>query len=197
MLSRADAAHVVIDMQRLFAERTEWHTPAIADILPNVRRLAEAFAGRNYFTKFMVPSHPAAAEGRWRAYYDTWSKLTTDVMDSALMDVVGALAPLVEPERVIEKPTYSFLQVAGVRQQLEDAGIRTLVFSGVETDVCVLASLFDAVDAGFHAVVVSDAVGSSVPVSHDAVLTRILPRIPDQVIIATTAEVLELLHLRS
>ncbi len=28
--------HVVIDMQRLFAEDTVWHTPSLHDILPNV-----------------------------------------------------------------------------------------------------------------------------------------------------------------
>lgn len=189
-LAGPDTAHVVVDVQRLFAEATVWHTPAIAEIVPNIRRLAEAFAGRNHFTKFMVPETPAQAPGRWQVYYETWAMLTTSVMDAAMLDVVAELADLVEPERLIEKPTYSMFKLPGLAEKLERAGVRTLVFSGVETDVCVLGSLMEAVDLGFHAVVVTDAVGSSAPASHRAVLDLVLPRMPDQIELLTTAEVL-------
>ena len=189
---KQQTAHIVTDMQRLFAEDTPWHTPALAGILPNVRRLAEAFAGRNHFAKFMVPPSAEAACGRWQAYYQRWAEVTTSRMDPAMLDVVAPLRDLVEPERVIEKPTYSFLQVPGVRERLQRAGARTLVFTGVETDVCILAGVFDAVDAGFHAVVVRDAVGSASPAAHDAVLAHVLTRLPDQVEIVTTRQLLDL-----
>ena len=61
------------------------------------------------------------------------------------------------------------------------------MFSGVETDICVLASVFDAIDAGFHAVVISDAVGSSAPAAHRATLDHVLSRMPDQIDIIPTA----------
>ena len=34
----ADAVHVVVDMQRLFAEDTGWRVPTIEAILPNIYR---------------------------------------------------------------------------------------------------------------------------------------------------------------
>ncbi len=189
-LGGPDTAHVIIDMQRLFAEQTVWHTPAVTEILPKVRRLAEGFAGRNHFAKFMLPPNPEAASGRWQQYYRSWEMLTTDRLDPAMQDVVPALADLVEPARLIEKPTYSIFKVAGQRQRMEEVGIRTLVFSGVETDVCVLAGLMEAVDAGFHTVVATDAVGSSEPASHRAVLDLVLPRMPDQIELLTVEEIL-------
>jgi len=181
--------HVIVDMQRIFAEDTPWHTPALTEILPNVTALARAFEGRNHFAKFMVPAAPHHADGRWQNYYERWSMLTTQEMDAAMLDIVSPLEALVEPERLIEKPTYSIFKVPGVMEGLRADGVETLIFSGVETDICVLAGLMEAVDAGFHTVVVGDAVGSSAPKSHAAILGHVLPRMPEQVDIMTTADV--------
>ena len=41
-----NAVHLCIDMQRLFAEQTEWHTPTLADIVPNIAMIIEAKPGR-------------------------------------------------------------------------------------------------------------------------------------------------------
>ena len=37
----ADAVHVVVDMQRLFAEDTGWGVPTIESVLPNILRLVD------------------------------------------------------------------------------------------------------------------------------------------------------------
>ncbi len=44
--------HCVVDMQRLFAENTDWHTPDLAGILPNVVALCEARRERTLFARF-------------------------------------------------------------------------------------------------------------------------------------------------
>lgn len=176
-----ETAHVVIDMQRLFAEGTAWHMPDLAAIIPNVRRLAEGFAGRNHFARFTVPHRAEDAPGRWKAYYRTWHLVTTAELDPAYMDVVPELADLVEPTRLIDKPTYSIFKVPGLAERLHGSGLRRLVFSGVETDACVLASVMGAIDAGFHTVVVTDAVASGAPEAHRAVLNLVLPRLSVQV----------------
>jgi nicotinamidase-related amidase len=36
------AVHLCVDMQTLFAERTDWHVPWLERVLPAVARLAEA-----------------------------------------------------------------------------------------------------------------------------------------------------------
>ena len=179
--------HVVIDMQRLFAEDTAWHTPAITEILPNVLTLCNAFEGRTLFAKFMLPHTPDHAAGRWRDYYRRWSMLTTAEFDPAFQDLMAPLAARARPEDVLEKPTYSVFQIPGLAERLRGEGVEKLVFSGVETDICVLASVFDAIDAGFHAVVISDAVGSSAPAAHRATLDHVLSRMPDQIDIIPTA----------
>jgi nicotinamidase-related amidase len=45
-----------------------------------------------------------------------------------------------------------------------------LIVSGSETDVCVLATVLDAVDLGYRVVLVRDAVCSSSDEGHDALL---------------------------
>ena len=62
-----DAVHVCIDIQRLFAEQTDWHTASIPEILPNVLRLAGHWPERTIFTRFTTPEKPADATGHWRA----------------------------------------------------------------------------------------------------------------------------------
>ena len=73
--------HVVIDLQRLFAEETAWHTPAIADILPNVLALSQARPFDTIFVRFVVPQNAEDAKGRWKNYYRRWSSVTLDELD--------------------------------------------------------------------------------------------------------------------
>ena len=182
--------HIVIDMQRIFAEETAWHTPAVAEILPNVLALARAFPDQTIFAKFMLPRSADEAHGSWQTYYRRWSMLTTDNIDPSIKDLVAPLHAIAAPERVVEKTTYSAFAVPGFAERLSSEGVRTLIFSGVETDVCVLASVFDAVDAGFDVLIAVDAVGSSSPPAHQATLDLLLPRMPDQVRLITTRELL-------
>lgn len=44
---------------------------------------------------------------------------------------------------------------------LQKMAVDTVVFSGSETNVCVLASVLAAVDYGYRTIVVSDALASS------------------------------------
>lgn len=189
-LKGAGTLHVAIDMQRLFDEQTVWHTPMLRRILPNVLRLAEGFAGRNRFARFVLPRTAAEAPGQWQAYYRHWDMLVEGRLDPGLIDLVPELQPFATPGTLLDKPTYSPLKVPGVAEALWRDGIRHLVFSGVETDVCVLAAVMDAMDLGFAATVVTDATGSSDTAAHEATLRLIYPRCPLQVRLLTTEAVL-------
>lgn len=184
------AVHLVVDMQRLFFERTEWHTPAMADILPPIIDLATRKPSQTLFSRFVVPQNAAAATGRWQRYYRRWQMFTLDAMDPGLVGLVEPLASLAPPGSVFDKPTYSLFEVPAFSERLAREGVDTLVFSGVETDVCVLATLLAAVDRGFRVVAVEDALASSDQASHRAMLDLLFPRMPDQIEIAGAPEVL-------
>ena len=192
----AGIRHIAIDMQRLFAEETAWHTPAVTEILPNVLTLARAFPEQTIFAKFMLPHRASDASGRWRDYYRRWSMLTTEAIDPAIQDLVAPLKELASPGSIVEKQGYSVFSAAGFSERLAAEGVDTLIFSGVETDVCVLASVLDAIDEGFDVAVAVDAVGSSSPQAHRAMLDHIFPRLPEQLRLSPTADLLDARFIR-
>ncbi len=185
-----DAVHVCVDVQRLFAEETDWHTPSIPGILPQIVRLTEHAPSRSIFTRFTTPEHADDAVGHWRVYYERWTSVTTAVMDAAMIDVVDTLASFVPPALVADKPTYSIFKTEAFRTMLHDMSCRTLICTGVETDVCVLGTVMDAMDYGYRVVIPSDAVHSSNPASHAATMDHVYRRFEDQIEIGTTDEVL-------
>lgn len=178
--------HLAIDMQRIFAEETSWHTPSLAGIVPNIARIARHKPEATIYTRFVVPHKPADAPGQWRSYYERWSEFTLERMDPGLVDLVQPLADLAGPDAIVDKPTYSVFEAPGFAERLAARGITTLVFTGVETDVCVLASLMAAVDRGFRVIAVADAMTSSDEASHRAILDLVFPRMPDQIEILDT-----------
>lgn len=182
---------VVIDMQRLFAEETAWFTPGLAAIVPNVAKLAEAQPDRTVFARFVVPQQPAEARGQWQSYYERWKAVTLDELDPAMLDLVAPLASLAHPGSIVDKKTYSVFETPGFVERLEEQGIDTIVFTGVETDVCVYASALDAVDLGYKVILASDALASGDMVAHDMVLTRLAPRFSEQIEILTTDAILD------
>lgn len=188
-------AHLCIDMQRLFAEPTDWHTPAMHAIVPNIVRLSRAHAGRSVFARFTVPADAAQASGSWQRYYEHWGRVLAAVQDDrGLIGLMPPLAEIAQAEVTIDKPTYSLFQVPSLVGRLRAWGCDTVLLTGVETDVCVLATLFDAVDLGYHVVVAADAVASSSAEGHEAVMRAVLPRMPQQVDVADTQTILARCH---
>ncbi|AYG62377.1 cysteine hydrolase family protein [Rhizobium jaguaris] len=195
MMTRAplsgNTLHVAIDMQRLFAEETAWFTPALAGIVPNVQRLAKARPESTVFARFIPAQRPKDAKGRWQAYYERWKKVTLDELDPAMLDLVAPLAALVQPGSIVDKETYSIFGAPGFGDRVDATGVDTIVFTGVETDVCVYASALDAVDLGYRVILVSDALASGEMVAHETVLTRLAPRFSEQIEILTTEDILD------
>jgi nicotinamidase-related amidase len=186
--------HLCIDMQRLFEEGTEWHTPWMERVLPVVQRLAEARPERTLFTRFVPLEHPGEGEGTWHRYYERWRKMTLSELPPGMTDLVAPLARLVPPAEVFDKRVYSPWWEGGLHEKLKARGIDTLVVSGAETDVCVLAAVLGAVDLGYRVVIPTDAVCSSSDETHDALLTLYRGRYGQHVETATAAEILKAWH---
>jgi nicotinamidase-related amidase len=68
----------------------------------------------------------------------------------------------------------------------------TLIVTGSETDVCVLATVLDAVDLGYRVIVVRDAICSSSDEGHDALLKVYHRRYSIQIETADAEQVLRL-----
>lgn len=183
--------HVCVDMQRLFAEPGDWHTPALDDILPAVLRLARHFAARTLYTRFVTPFEAEQANGRWCDFYRRWPGVLVPAVGSAKLNLVEPLRALATPAQVVDKTTYSAFNDGPFAPCLARLEADTLVFSGVETDVCVLGTVLDAVDRGFRVVVATDAVASSNRASHQATLDLLLPRFDSQVELLDTQAIID------
>jgi nicotinamidase-related amidase len=182
--------HVVVDMQRVFAEATEWQVPTMADVVAPILALVRAHPSQTLFTRFMTPATPEGARGEWQRFYARWRSVVRDRIDRKMLDVIEPLAAFVPPAEVINKTTYSAFPSTDFFESLSRRDVDTLVLSGVETDVCVLATALDAVDSGFRVVLAADAITSQSAAGHRAALEAIYPRFDQQIEIATTAEIL-------
>lgn len=177
----ASALHLCVDMQTMFAERTDWHVPWMRRVLPTVLRLARAQAERTVFTRFVPPADPKEMPGTWQRYYERWRHMTRDRLDPTLIALVPPLAELVPPGIVLDKRHYSPFSEPDLPRLLRDRGIDTLVISGAETDVCVLATVLAAVDLGYRVVVASDALCSVSDETHDALMKLYHERFGQQI----------------
>lgn len=185
-----ETVHVCLDMQRLFARGGPWAAPWFERVLPRVRALAWARPESTVFTRFIPPQRAEDAPGAWAAVYRRWPQVTREQLDPALLELTEELAGLVPPATVLDKSVYSAFHGTHLAERLARRGVRVVVFSGAETDLCVLASVLDAVDLGYRAIVARDAICSSNDASHDAALRVYRERFSQQVEVATVGEIL-------
>lgn len=186
----AKSLHVAVDMQRLFAEPTAWHTPDLLTILPLVERISAASPEHTVFSRFITPRNPEVAVGCWQRYYRHWRDLTLARIDPSQLGLVAPLPRLTPPALVVDKRVHSVFDSLSFQEILRHRKIDTLIFTGVETDVCVLASVLHAVDRGFRTIVVADAVASSSAEGHRATLEAIFPRFDQQIEVVDSEQLL-------
>ena len=182
--------HLCVDMQRMFAEDTEWHTPWMRRVLPNVVSVVELSPARTIFTRFIPAASASEAAGSWHRYYERWHRMTRDELDPELIGLLPELAHYVPPARVVDKPVMSPWS-GTLRAELQGAGIEAIVVTGAETEVCVLAAMMGGIDLGYRMVLVTDAVCSGADETHDLMLRIYESRFGMQVEIVTAAELLE------
>ncbi len=185
------AVHLCVDMQRMFAEKTDWHMPWLGRVLPQLVAITEAHAERTIFTRFLPARAPGQGVGMWRPYYERWASMTLDQLGPGMIDIVPELARFVPPARVWNKYVYSPWTGTDLHLQLQKAGCDTIVVSGGETDVCVLSAVMGAIDWGFRVIVVTDALCSSADETHDAMLNFYQSRFGEQVEVISTDMLLE------
>ncbi|MBB5662097.1 nicotinamidase-related amidase [Rhizobium leguminosarum] len=182
--------HLCVDMQRMFAEDTPWHVPWMARVSPQIEELAGRHPSRTIFTRFLPPEHADEMPGKWRDYYRKWWMMTGEHLPRDLVDLASSLASLVPPARHFDKRTYSPWIDGRLHPILRSERVDTLVITGGETDVCVLATTLGAIDLGYRVIVLQDAVCSGADDTHDASLELLHDRFSVQLELMETEEFL-------
>ena len=183
--------HVCVDMQRLFGPGMPWCVPWMERVLPAIMLLSGRHAARTVFTRFIPADRATDAAGTWAQVYRKWADMTLENLDPRLLELVPPLPAFVPPARLLDKRVYSPWTTGGLDRMLADTEIDTLIISGAETDMCVLATVLGAVDRGYRVVVVEDGVCGSADETHDAAMTIFRSRFSQQIEIAAAEEILD------
>jgi len=179
-------ALVIIDMQRDFLDprgyiaQTGVDVQGLREIIPNVRRLLHAARDTGVHVIHTREGHrpdlsdlPAVkarrAAGSGAPIGSTGPLGRLLVRGELGHSIIPELEPL-PTEPVIDKPGFGAFYATDLEQLLRVAGIRTLVISGVTTDICVHSTLREAVDRGFECITAGDACAAGDPAIHQAML---------------------------
>ena len=184
----ASTALLVIDMQRDFLERGGFGDMLGNDVTrlqravaPTVRVL-DAFRARGLAVLHTREGHrpdlsdcPPSKRSRGR--------LTVGIGDHGPMGrilvrgehghaIVDELRPTAG-EPVIDKPGKGAFYATDLERTLRDRGIKSLVVTGVTTEVCVHTTVREANDRGYECLVLEDCVASYFPELHAAALAMV------------------------
>jgi nicotinamidase-related amidase len=182
-------ALLIIDMQRDFLDpegyiaRTGVDVRGLRAIIPNVRRLLDTARAKNIRVIHTREGHrpdlsdlPATkarrAAGAGAAIGSVGPLGRLLVRGEPGHAIIPELEPL-STEPVIDKPGFGAFHATDLEHLLRVAGVRSLVISGVTTDICVHSTLREAVDRGFECVTAGDACAAGDPAIHDAMLACI------------------------
>ncbi len=179
MLARDTTALLVIDMQYRsahadfglcakvreagFTEAAAYYQGRLAVIVPNIRRLQDAFRAAG-MEVLHVRIQSMSADGRDRS--PSHKKLGhAGNPTSREAEILDELKP-VGDELVFNKTAGSVFLSTNISYVLRNMGIENLVVAGVVTTGCVHTAVTDAADLGFNVVLVEDGCAALVPEMH-------------------------------
>ena len=184
------ALHICIDMQQIFLEPGPWYAEAGLALLPKIEQLLQARNLPTVFTRFITPNTATEAIGNWQTYYKIWHQVTKEEAGEEWLALHPNLQKFAKSANTFDKTSYDAFASGSFMSSVKRANPSALVFSGIETDVCVLATVLTAVDFGYRTIIAKDAVTSSDLDSHNACFEFLFPRYSQQIEIATVADIL-------
>ena len=190
-LAGQSSMHLCVDMQRMFAEPTEWYAPWLVKVLPAIEAIVERRPAQTIFTRFIPPHSAEESSGVWQAYFQKWASMTRERLPAELLELVPSLARHVPPARQLDKAVYSPWFGSDLISALRFAHTDTIIVTGGETDVCVATTIMGAMDHGFRVVLPTDAVFGSADETHDAMLRIFESRFGLQLVTCTTQDLLD------
>lgn len=172
-------ALVVVDMQNFFmADGQLAACPEARTVVPNVNRLADCVRKnggivvwiQNLSADESLESWSANAE-RYTpaARADRWASMKPDAFGFQLWPELDVRP---EDKRVVKRRYSAFIQGSSdIENVLDDHGIKTIIVTGVATNVCCESTARDAMMRNYRAMMVSDGCATSTDEEHAAGLT--------------------------
>ena len=186
----SNRVHLCVDMQRMFVEATPWHIETMAATLPGIEALVERDPEATVFTRF-IPPPPETVRGAWLNYYAAWPQMAGDRVPAELLELTPTLQRFSASARTLDKPVLSPWWSGELHQHLRARGVDTLIITGGETDVCVLATVMGAIDLGYHMLLPTDGLSSSAESCHSAMLSIYGSRFGSHLATTTIPDLLE------
>jgi nicotinamidase-related amidase len=116
--------------------------------------------------------------------------MTLEQIGAEMVELVPELSGHATRGKVIDKRVYSPWLDHVLANYLHQLDADTIIVSGGETEVCVLATVLGAVDRGYRTIVAADALCSSTDETHDAVMKLYQNRYGQQIESASSEEIL-------
>ena len=189
---------VVVDMQKLFLtdKKSPWMDKKLISIIPNIEKLIKKLGEQNViFTRFMPPKNWKDENDSWQTYYKINQKITTSILGTDALDIVDDFLPYIPNSSITSRKKSASIFLAGnFLSKIKKRSVQILIFTGIETDYCVLSSVLDAVHLGYYVIVVMDACASSKKQGQKHA-RGIFERFPEQLWVITTNDLIK--HLQN
>ncbi len=156
---------VVVDMQKLFLteKKSPWMNKKLLSIIPNIEKLIKTIGMQNtIFTRFAPPKNWQDEQDSWQTYYRINQKITPSILGTEALDIIDNFIPYL-PNSVVasRKKSASIFMAGNFHSKIKKKSTKIMIFTGIETDYCVISSVLDAIHLGYYVIVVMDACASS------------------------------------
>ena len=196
---RIDPAHtaiLLIDMQKdlvydgFLCDQAGRDLTSTRSVIPTMKRLLKAASSSGtlvcHVGFWTLPEH-GSDSGPWLAQRrrSTYSSDVLCIADTEGAEFIDELAPA-PGELIIHKHRYSAFKGTDLDMTLRARGIKTVITTGVSTNVCVESTLRDAFETGYYVCIPSDATASWDMSLHAATLQTVTHRFG---LVTTTDEI--------
>ncbi|MBL8159254.1 cysteine hydrolase [Candidatus Saccharibacteria bacterium] len=164
-LNPAHTALIVVDMQNDFCAPTGLmarmgkSVSGMDNVVAGIKRLAEPCAGNGIETYYTQQVYDRTKlNDLQKEQYDLDGKMVTCDINGEGWHFYGFDPPA---DKVYQKYTYNIFSNDRLKRDLETAGIKTLIITGVSTQICVETAIRNGFDLGYKIVVPADLVATT------------------------------------
>jgi nicotinamidase-related amidase len=157
-----NTALLILDMQKFFTDReSHAYIPSVEAVIPVISTIVEMFEGPIVLTRHIQPEDESNLMTQW--WKDRIEGEASEI-DPGISDIEG---------KVFFKEHYSAFHGTGLEQYLRGQGIRSLIITGVMTDLCCETTARDAFMRGFKVHFIVDATATATEERHLGTLRSI------------------------